>query len=129
MIIIPGILINNLVNINGQPIEPASNNNIGILVVAQAPTNINIFENLLPLFISTAATGNAAYRGPAEKEPSRRAKEIPSKPDFSPISLIMVYLGTQISKSPSRRKMGGTIINISIKLLIDISIDFDPIAG
>jgi hypothetical protein len=113
----------------GQPIDPASNNNMGILVVAQAPTNINMFENLLPLFISTAATGNAAYRGPAENEPNRRAREMPSKPDFSPISLIIVSLGIQTSKSPSRRKMGGTIINISIKLLIDISNDSTPTAG
>jgi hypothetical protein len=49
---------------------------MGILVVAQAPTNSNIFENLLPLFINTAATGKAAYRGPAENEPNKSAREM-----------------------------------------------------
>ncbi len=129
MIIIPGILINNLVNINDHPIEPASNNNIGILVVAHAPMNNNTFENLHPFFISTAATGNAAYRGPAEKEPNRSAREMPSNPEFSPINLIIVSLGTHTSKRPSRRKIGGTIMNISIKLFAEMSIAFDPTMG
>ncbi len=91
---IPGILIISRVNMKVQPIEDASNNNMGILIVAQAPTNSRMFENLLPLPIKTAATGNAAYSGPAEKAPKKRERNMPVRPEFSPISLMIVSLGT-----------------------------------
>lgn len=81
-----------------QPIDPASNNSIGTFVVAHAPTNNKTFENLLPLLIRTEATGKAAYSGPAEKEPKNSASETPRKPEFSPISLMMVSRGTHTSK-------------------------------
>jgi hypothetical protein len=42
---------------------------------------------------------------------------------------MIVSLGTQISNKPSRRKIGGTTIIISIRLVDDVSIDFSPISG
>ena len=82
---IPGMLISILVSMNCHPIADPSNRSIGILVVDHAPMKSNMFENLLPLFNRAPATGKAAYKGPAEKEPSMRASDIPSSPDFSPI--------------------------------------------
>ncbi|MDC0559142.1 ABC transporter ATP-binding protein, partial [Candidatus Izimaplasma bacterium] len=55
---------------------------------------------------------DVAIVGPALNAPSKNARTIPLIPDLSPISLIIVSLGTQTSNRPIRRKIGGTMINI-----------------
>lgn len=67
---IPGMSIIKRVIMNFHPIEDASNNSIGVLVVRQALIKIKTLENLLPLFMRTPATGAAGYNGPAAAEPS-----------------------------------------------------------
>jgi hypothetical protein len=108
---ITGKSITNLSNVNCHPIEEASKSNMGILVVDHAPIKINTFENLLPFFINIAATGKAAYNGPAAADPNTNAIIIPTNLDFSP--MIMVSFFTHTSSSPSRIKIGGKIENIS----------------
>ena len=78
---------------------------MGILVVAQAPTNSNIFENLLPLFINTAATGKAAYRGSAENELNKSARERPSISYFSPSVLRWFPLAPRHQISRAEEKL------------------------
>ena len=55
----------NLYKVNFNPKELISNNKVEILITHQEFIKIIILENLTPLFIRTAAKGNAAYIGPA----------------------------------------------------------------
>lgn len=84
MIIIPGISISSLVMAKVLHKAAISKRNIGILVVDHAPMNINMFMNLTPFFIKTAATGKAPYNGPAAAEPMKMASSTPFIPEPSP---------------------------------------------
>jgi len=63
---------------------------MGIFVVDHAPINISTLKMCSPYLRRTPATGKAAYKGPAAAEPKINAITTPKKPDFSPISLIVV---------------------------------------
>ena len=67
-------------------------------------------------YVDSMADWEEAYSGPAEKEPSRKAKTPPLRPESFPIYFIMVSLGTHTSMSPSSRKIGGTTESISRRL-------------
>jgi len=56
------------------------------------------------------------YKGPAAAVAKKKAVAIPLIPEFCPISLIIVSLGTHTSNKPTRRKIGGTIVINSFKL-------------
>lgn len=109
---------------NFHPIEEASNNSMGILVVDHAPIKINTLVNLLPFCKRTPATGKAAYKGPAEAEPKKNAIKTPRNPDFSPINFIIVSRCTHTSNSPSRINMGGITESMSTVLAQVMSKDF-----
>src|SRR5690554_1424406 len=110
------MLSNNLVIANFSPSEAISNKNMGIFVVDQAPMKIRILLNLTPLFINTAATGKAPYKGPAAADPINIDRSTPLIPDPSPIYLTIICLGTHTSNNPSSTNIGGRIKSISFKV-------------
>ena len=78
----PRISTANLVSAKRSPIEVISNNNMGILVVDQAPMKIITLRSEEPFLIKTAANGKAPYNGPAANEPSKNAISAPLTDDF-----------------------------------------------
>jgi len=85
MATIPTISIARRDRANFAPRAEVSNRSMGIFVVDQAPMKIMMFMKLAPFFISTAAKGKAPYKGPAAKDPRRKAMSVPFQPDLSPM--------------------------------------------
>ena len=114
--IIPTTLNTNLRIANFPPSCVTSNNIIGILVVDQAPININILLAKLLFSKNTAATGNEAYNGPAEKSQEQKQKyRLLFRRLYPYISSLFLW-ESKASISPSKIKIGGMIDNISSKL-------------
>ncbi len=107
MMAIPAILIAKRESAKRLPKADISNNNMGIFVVDHAPIKIIILKSDAPFFIRIAATGKAPYRGPAAKDPNKKARTGPYSPESLPKYLIIFSLGTHISNSPRRTKIGG----------------------
>ena len=91
---------------NLPPSWVTSNSIIGILAVDQDPRKIKTLNRETPFLRKTAATGNAAYKGPAEKAPRINANKEPLMPASLPMYRIIVSFGTQTSISPRRMKIG-----------------------
>ncbi len=79
-----GRVITNRRSENLIPKNWLSKSNIGILRVAHAQRKITVFARRPPLLEKDDATGNAAYKGPAAKDPKKMARKIPLKADFLP---------------------------------------------
>ena len=112
VLIIPGIFIINLYNVNLYPRAPISNKSVENLVTHHAFKKIIIFENLTPFFNKTAANGNPAYIGPAAKNANINDKSIPRILEPSPIYFIKYSRGIHSSISPSNIITGGKTHNI-----------------
>ena len=114
---------------NLPPSWVTSNSIIGILAVDQDPRKIKTLNRETPFLRKTAATGNAAYKGPAEKAPRMNANKEPLMPASLPMYRIIVSFGTQTSISPRRMKIGGIMDSISFRLSRESETAFLPSSG
>ena len=88
---------------------------VGILPAAHIVRNTTTLNRLVPLSSRARANGNAAYTGPTATEPSRADKANPATPDFCPRYFSTIDRGIHTSRSPMRKKMGGSIKAISLR--------------